>query len=274
MGIHLTNDEAVTTETIRVENADLTLTLTKEPFDVHGVLLQTISGNDIPREQYIVQEDGSVEFQDRVFGGIWIRAIYQHWEFVSTWQKTLAEAETLIEAVSDPGGNAFFTVTIVGDSSRLAERLTRRHTEDIPVAGVSSDWSLVIVRELGDSEFQDQILNDDGTAFGSELERWAKQAKLNTRILWGLTVLDVDIWDAEAQTRPSGFLPHLWDSKVTEWFAQGSTERYNANQRLSFGGFTRGGSQELIRDGFIQSQFHSGIGSGTDLQVDVIEVVE
>jgi len=275
IGIYLTAEEIVTDETVQIETADLTTDLTNKPFQTESVVLQTLDGIDIPKDQFSVDKDGRVTFTNRAYSGAWIKARYQYWEVVETWQKSLAQFKSGVEAITDSDGNSLFSISVTGDTSRTAEGLTSRDKLAIADETEStSGWSAVIVRELGDPEFQAKLLNSDGTAFFTELEKWALKAKINSRVLWGLTVLDVDSWDAEEQTRQSGFLPHLRDAKMTQWFARTLTVRYNAMQRFGFGGYDPNGDQKLELDGFRQNQFNSGIGNGNDLEVDITEVIE
>lgn len=271
-GLLFSADQFLQEDVIQVESANLTAQLTATlATDVVEVF--TLQGAGIPQEEFSVDDEGVVTFTSESFRGEWLRFSYRKKLSVDTWQQTLQQVVDNINAIT-LGGVQVFEATVTGDSAREAEGLTRRGRVEIASAAANSGWSPVIVRELWDPEFQERLLNSDATAFNTQLERWARQAQINTRIVWGLTILDVDTWDAETNNRPSGALPHLWDALARRWFAPGETPRFDAIEFMNYGGFNRAGTRALELEGFQQSDFHSGFSHEDDLKVDLVELAE
>lgn len=271
--IFVDGDNLIQEDEIQVENADLTLVLTEIPAN-DDIRVFTLQGNEIPPETYDVDlADQKLTFSSRSLGGTWVRVVYRKRLKVSTWEQTLAQVVSALNSLT-LGSAAVVSASSTGDQTRSAEGLASRESASIAAVSILSGWSPVVVRELGDKEFQELLLNSDGTAFETQLERWAEITKVNTRIAWGLTILDVDTWDTEAQSRPSGALPHLWDAIARRWYAGGSSDRLSAVQHLAYGGYDRCGDKELKLEGFKREQFHSGISRGSSLLVDIVEVSE
>lgn len=271
-GLLFSADQFLQEDVIQVESANLTAQLTATlATDVVEVF--TLQGAGIPQEEFSVDDEGVVTFTSESFRGEWLRFSYRKKLSVDTWEQTLQQVVDNINAIA-LGGVQVFEATVTGDSAREAEGLTRRGRVELTTAAANSGWSPVIVRELWDPEFQERLLNSDATAFNTQLERWARQAQINTRIVWGLTILDVDTWDSETNNRPSGALPHLWDALARRWFAPGETRRFDAIEFMNYGGFNRAGTRALELEGFQQSDFHSGFSHEDDLKVDLVELVE
>ena len=79
--------------------------------------------------------------------------------------------------------------------------------------GVSqNDVQAYALSDLMNPNASGNILNSDGNAIGTPLEKYAKEVYDNNPIFWGNVIADESYWDGvDKTTNGYVFLPHIWD---------------------------------------------------------------
>lgn len=78
------------------------------------------------------------------------------------------------------------------------------------------DVSINRLSDLMDSTYPNNILNSDGNAIGTPLERYAAEVYEHNPIFWGNLIADESYWDGvDQETNGYSYLPHIWDPSAS-----------------------------------------------------------
>lgn len=270
--IRFTASELRTESTVRIESSKGTVDVSAVlPIaDTDTIRAFEVGGDEISREEFWYDDVYDVIRFDRDHRGKWINLVYQYQERVIPFNQTLAEIKVALEQVVNQDGNSILSVTVNIDDTLDASGLgwTGYISLTTPLDLV---WSRLSLRELGDTDYQEFWYNDDGHAYNTRLEKWARQVQTMTRSGWKNIILDVDAWEEESI--PAG-LPHLRDALHTFWKVSGDDTRYESSRKFYLGNTDLTG-KTLERKGIDNDHWKAGVADMKDVKpVDVLAVVE
>ena len=116
-------------------------------------------------------------------------------------EKNKAYKKRILDVFKNPGNS-----TETGLTNAIAREL-----------GIDkSDVTVQRLSDLSDTTYSDNLLNSDGNAIGTDLERYALEVYSHNPIFWGTVIADESVWDAiDEEYSGVSYLPHLWDPSVS-----------------------------------------------------------
>ena len=116
-------------------------------------------------------------------------------------EKNAAYKKRILDVFKNPGNS-----TETGLTNAIAREL-----------GIDkSDVTVQRLSDLSDTTYSDNLLNSDGNAIGTDLERYALEVYSHNPIFWGTVIADESVWDAiDEEYSGVSYLPHLWDPSAS-----------------------------------------------------------
>jgi len=214
--------------------------------------VQSICGDKIPNVHVFIRNNGGdwveVEYTYGIANGRWCYSMTlvggdNNIEVISSWSESTTEgistpAYAYIHAIFETPEpynvwNCFDELGLLVSLDRLegeknkAFKLRILNTYQSPGGSTYQGLINAVSRELGvspsgvqvyrlsdlaDINAADNILNSDGTAIGTRLEKYADEVYENNPIFWGTLIADESVWDAiDEDYSGISYLPNVWD---------------------------------------------------------------
>lgn len=183
-------------------------------FDDSSIRVLRRSGDEVPATEWVYDEDrNEVRFHRQSWRLEYLTLIHRYQVEIGILSRTLGE---LIAAVQGyvAGGGPVLTIATTLPSTFAARGLSSvPWTSLTDVDSVDLLWSELSLRELIDEDFR-ELWFEDGHAYQTQVESWARRAQRAANLGWQNAVLDKSSWEEEPL---SAGLPHLFDAEHTYW---------------------------------------------------------